>query len=232
MPTLPGREPPPRSPSRWFHLRSEPRSPEGSQLPRWAAGKERYQDQGIRVWSWEPSLRTTRVPLPEGSSCSTRRCLQLQQPRPERHTARPGVRSRRLPAAVFTTTSRVHNTRSIIRWTDNRSDHSLTRLMSSVRNDFLKRKDGGNRRHRGWRHVWEKGQSKVSGFILLCIMQQWLFEWITHTLPFLRPLESCLMICCVPAPFPKSRNETPSRHVCVRDMYSFIYFFILNAYSL
>lgn len=157
MPTLPGREPPPRSPGRWFHLRSEPRSPAGSRLPRWAAGQERYQDQGIRVWSWGPSLRRTRVPLPEGSSCSTRRCLEFQQPWLERHTARPGVRSRRLPAAVFTTTSRVHNKRSIIGWTDNRSDHSLThsltRLMSSVRNDFLKRTDGGNRRHRGWRHV-------------------------------------------------------------------------------
>lgn len=66
-------------------------------------------------------------------------------------------------------------------------------------------------------------------------MQQLFFEGFTHTiLPFLRPLGSCLMICCFPAPFLKSRNEILSLHmweICCRCCCFVTCIVVLQKYS-
>lgn len=50
--------------------------------------------------------------------------------------------------------------------------------MSLVRNNFLKRTEGGNRRHRGWRQVWG---TDVRFFLFILVYQAAVILWVIYS---------------------------------------------------
>ena len=80
-----------------------------------------------------------------------------------------------------------------------------TRLMSSERNNLLNLTDGGNFRHREWRHVCQKQKKDFTDHFIdiLKIIKPWK---VPAHLPVLKYLISSLMICCFQVLFLKTEK--------------------------